>query len=362
MKTKIIKAKSFKHLFLLLIIAFLPIALYAQERAVKNVIFMIGDGMGLHQIYAAMVKNGSLLNIESIKTIGFSKTYSANQFTTDSGAGGTALACGVKTNNGMIGMSADSIAQPSIMEFAKKAGLSTGLVVTCNVTHATPASFVAHQVSRKNTQEIAADYLKSDIDVFIGGGKNDFEKRKDNRNISQELETKNYKIVYTLEDLQKIEKGKIGALLAGDHLAKQSEGRADMLSISTKKALDILSQNENGFFLMIEGSQIDWGSHKNNIDYVVSEMLDFDKAIGVALDFARKNANTLLIITADHECGGLTIPDGNIGKNEIEAKFSTFEHTGTPVPVFSFGTGAELFSGFMENTSFFGKLIKLYGF
>lgn len=335
--------------------------LFAQSGNVKNVIFMIGDGMGLNQVYAAMVKNGESLNIEQLQTIGFSKTYSSSDFTTDSGAGGTALACGVKTKNGMIGMNADSVAKPSILELAKKAGLATGVVVTCNVTHATPASFVAHQVSRKMTQEIAADFVKSDIDVFIGGGRNDFEKRKDNRNLSSELKSKGYKIVYTLEELEKLKSGKIGALLADDHLATIEDKRGDMLSLSTKKAIDILSQNSKGFFLMIEGSQIDWGNHKNNINYVVNEMLDFDKAIGVALSFAKNNPNTLLIVTADHESGGLTIPEGNISKKEIETKFSTFEHTGCPVPIYSYGIGSDSFKGFMENTSFLNKLIKLYG-
>lgn len=356
------KTKSFKCHLSLLIIAFLPIALYAQEKAVKNVIFMIGDGMGLSQIYTAMVKNGGALNIESMHTIGFSKTYSANHFTTDSGAGGTALACGVKSNNGMIGMSADSIPQLSIMEYAKKAGLATGIVVSCNLTHATPASFVAHQISRKMTEEIAADYLKSDIDVFIGGGKDEFEKRKDKRNLSIELKEKDYQLIYKLEELDKIKTGKVAALLADNHPPKQTEGRGEMLAISTQKALELLSQNNKGFFLMVEGSQIDWGSHKNDIDYVVSEMLDFDKAIGIALNFVAKNEQTLLIVTADHECGGLTLPEGNIAKNELEAKFSTFEHTGTPVPVFSKGLGEAEFTGFMENTDFYKKLVQLYGF
>lgn len=362
MKMKTMKTKRFKAFTVIIAIAVFSSSLHAQEAKLKNVIFMIGDGMGLHQIYAAMVKNGNHLNLENFQNIGFSKTYSANDFTTDSGAGGTALACGIKTNNGMIGVSPDSLPKASIMELAKKAGLATGLVVTCNVTHATPASFVAHKASRKQTQEIAADYLKSDIDVFIGGGRKDFEERNDKRNISSELKAKNYQLVYSLEDLQKTKSGKVGALLAEDHLPEISKQRGDMLSMSTKKALELLSQNDKGFFLMIEGSQIDWGNHKNNINYVVDEMLDFDKAIGVALDFLSKNENTLLIVTADHESGGLTIPEGNIEKKEIEVKFSTFEHSGTPVPVFSKGVGANEFTGFMENTAFYNKLIKLYGF
>ncbi|HET7733779.1 MAG TPA: alkaline phosphatase, partial [Paludibacter sp.] len=164
----------------------------------KNVVFLIGDGMGLAQIYAGMVANNNKLNLERCTYSGFSKTYSANKFTTDSGAGGTALACGVKTKNGMIGMSPDSVAVQSILELSSHNKLSTGIVVACAVTHATPASFIAHQVNRNMYDEIATDYLKTDIDVFIGGGRKYFEDRNDGRNLTNELKAKGYQVAYNL--------------------------------------------------------------------------------------------------------------------------------------------------------------------
>ncbi len=341
---------------LLFVTIILSVTVHAQQ--VKNVIFLIGDGMGLAQMYVGLVCNLEISNFERFTNIGLSKTYSANDFTTDSAAGGTALACGVKTNNGMLGMTPDSIAVNSIMQLAKNKGLSTGLVVSCNVTHATPAAFVAHQPSRKMTEHIAADYLQSDIDVFIGGGKNDFEKRKDKRNISDELRKKGYVIVYSQEEMNRVKSGKMGALLAEDHPEKASK-RENLLSNGISKALELLSQNEDGFFLMVEGSQIDWACHANQKDYLIEEVIDFDKTIGIALDFAERNDNTLVVVTADHETGALSLPKGNIAEHKVETDFDNLNHTGVLVPIYSYGVGSESFRGIMQNISIHAKMKKL---
>jgi alkaline phosphatase len=342
---------------ILLVSLLFPILISAQKSP-KNVVFIIGDGMGLAHIYAGMVANGNHLQFERFKNIGFSKTYSANNFTTDSGAGGTAIACGVKTNNGMIGTTPDSVAVPSILEIADKNMLSTGIVVACDVTHATPASFISHQPSRKMNEEIALDFLKTDIDVIIGGGRKSFQNREDKRNLINELKTNGYNYASNLEEVKKIKSGKLAGLLYDGHNPPMPE-RGDMLPESALAAIDILDNNKKGFFLMIEGSQIDWAAHDNKADQIVKEVLDLDKTIGKVLDFAEKNKNTLVIVTADHETGGLTLPKGNISKKEFSASFSTKDHSGVLVPVFAFGPGAENFTGFMENTSFKNKLIKL---
>ncbi len=350
------KTQSILYLIIsLFILSFLSAS--AQKKP-KNVIFLIGDGMGISQIYSAMVANGNKLALERCTYAGFSKTYSANNFTTDSGAGGTALACGVKTKNGMIGMSADSVAVESILTLAKKNELATGIVVACGVTHATPAAYIAHQINRNMYDEIAADYLKTDIDVFIGGGRKYFENRADDRNLTNELKVKNYQIAYNLADLKTIRNGKLAGLLYEDHNPAMPE-RGNMLPESTMAALDILDNNKKGFFLMVEGSQIDWAAHDNNAKQVIKEMLDFDKTIEVALNFAQKDGNTLVIITADHETGGMTILNGTFGTDEMKAAFSSKDHSGIPVPIFAYGPGAENFSGFMENTCFKAKIEKL---
>ena len=319
-----------------------------QPQTPKNVIFMIGDGMGLAQVYAGMIANGNKLNLERSQYIGISKTYSFDDYTTDSAAGGTALACGVKTKNGMIGMNPDSVAVNSILKVAENNGLATGIVVTCDVTHATPAAFIANQINRKMEEEIAADFLKTDIDVFIGGGRKNFENRKDGVNLTEKLRENNYNIAYTIDEVKAVKSGKLAALLYDEHPPIASE-RGKMSPDAVMTAIDILKNNDKGFFLMIEGSQIDWAGHANDYDYLISEMLDFDETIGRVFDWAEKDGNTLVVITADHETGGLSMPSGNIADKISNTSFSTKQHSGIPVPVYAFGPGAENFKGFMEN-------------
>ncbi|MBP7611723.1 MAG: alkaline phosphatase [Paludibacter sp.] len=350
------KKTLFFSLFLVSLLFISPIL--SAQKTPKNVIFLIGDGMGLAQVYAGMVANGNSLALERCTYTGFSKTYSSSNFTTDSGAGGTALACGVKTKNGMIGMSPDSVAVESILQASSRHGLATGVVVACALTHATPASFVAHQVNRGMNDEIAADYLNTDIDVFIGGGRKYFEKRVDNRNLTEELKAKNYQMAYTLDEVKAIKTGKLAGLLYDDQNPSMPE-RGAMLPDATVAAIDILEHNGKGFFLMVEGSQIDWACHDNNADQEILEMLDFDQTVGRALDYAKRTGNTLVVVTADHETGGLSILDGKFGDHKMKTGFSTKSHSGVPVPVFAFGPGAENFTGFMENTSFKAKLEKL---
>ena len=351
--------KNYSILSLFLLVIFSQ-SIFSQKSP-KNIIFLIGDGMGLAQIYSGMMANRNHLELERCTYSGFSKTYSADNFTTDSGAGGTALACGVKTKNHMIGMNPDSIAVQSILEEASKNKLATGIVVACALTHATPASYIAHQVNREMNEEIATDYLKTDIDVFIGGGRKYFEDRTDNRNLTKELKAKNYQIVYKLDDVKAIKSGKLAGLLYEDQNPGMPE-RASMLPDATQSALNILSNNKKGFFLMVEGSQIDWGGHNNNSSQVIKEMLDFDQTIGKALDFAKQDGNTLVIITADHETGGMSITEGKVGTDQLKILFSTKNHSGIPVPVFAYGPGAENFTGFMENISFKAKIERLLKF
>ncbi|MBA7529571.1 hypothetical protein ES705_21769 [subsurface metagenome] len=338
-------------------------ATFAQSDVrVKNIILMIGDGMGVAQVYAAYTVNKGKLNLEKAQYIGFSKTSSANSYITDSGAGGTAISIGRKTNNGCIGVDSDSVSLKTILEIAEENELSTGLLATSAITHATPASFVAHQISRYDTLEIAYDFIGSGIDIFIGGGRNHFERRIDSANISDSLRKEGYSIVYDLASIKAKDKNNIGCLVADKHLLPVLNGRGDFLPDATSLSLSRLSKNKKGFFVMIEGSQIDWAGHSNHISYLVSEMIDFDKAVGVAFDFADKNPGTLVVVTADHETGGLSLVDGDIHSGKLSSTFGTTDHTGVMVPVFAYGAGAEEFKGIYENTELFFKMMRLYGF
>jgi alkaline phosphatase len=332
------------------------------EGKVKNIVLLIGDGMGVAQVYAGLTAGKGYLNIAECRQIGFSKTYPADGYITDSGAAGTAIATGYKTYNHAIGVDKDTIPRKSILEYAKDGNKSTGMVVTCEVTHATPASFVAHQKDRKMNEAIAADYLETEVDVFIGGGRDFFQNREDQADLTEILLKKEYQLVFQIEDLDRIEAGRVAGLLYPKAPPRWSDGRGDMLPRSVKKALQLLANDEDGFFLMVEGSQIDWGAHENNTGYLLEELLDFDQAVGEVLDFARKDGNTLVIITADHETGGMGLTGGDLSSGEVQAKYCSSNHTGVMVPVFSFGPGSHDFTGIFENTDLFIKMMNAFGF
>jgi alkaline phosphatase len=331
------------------------------KETVKNIIFLIGDGMGTSQVYAGLVANRGQLYIRTMPFAGFCKTNSADALITDSAAGATAFSIGEKTNNGAIGVDRNNVPKKTILEMAEGKGMATGLVASCAVTHATPAAFIAHQPSRGMSEEIAADFLKTDIDVFIGGGRDHFDKRQDGRNLLTELEAKNYDVITTMDSLKFAKGEKVAALVSPGQPDPYLMGRGDMLPKASVFAIDKLKKNKNGFFLMIEGSQIDWGGHDNNVPYIVSEMLDFDRTVGEVLKFAAADKETLVVITADHETGGFSINGGDLATGLVSGKFTTGGHTGVMVPVFAYGPQAEQFSGIMENTDIFVKFKELLG-
>ncbi len=327
----------------------------------KNVIMMIGDGMGVSEVFAGLTANGGHLFLDNFKQIGFSKTQSADNYITDSAAGGTALSTGQKTYNGAIGVNTDTVAIKTILEMAEEKGLATGLVSTSAITHATPASYIAHQGSRGSYEDIAADFLKTDIDVFIGGGYKHFAVRADKRDLTKELQAKGYQVIRNMDEIYQVKEGKLAGLTAEEHNNPAGK-RLMSLPRSTETALNILDQNKKGFFVMIEGSQIDWGGHANNTIYIVKEMLDFDQAIGKALEFAANDGETLIIVTADHETGGLAIAGGDMKSGVVKGAFTSGDHTAVMVPVFSYGPGSDNFTGIMENTDIAKKIIKLLDF
>jgi alkaline phosphatase len=359
-----------KNLVLVLLVSILVPTLFAgnpgdktkKAKQPKNIILLIGDGMGTAQVYAGFTAKKGIMNITGMPVSGLSVTYSANDYITDSGAGGTALSAGVKTNNGSIGVDAKGKPVETILEMAEKRGLSSGLVSTSSITHATPASFIAHTANRSKYSDIALDFLKTDIDVFIGGGYNDFAKRADSLNLVDSLKARGYFIARNLKDVKAKSTKRLAALLADEHMPSMSKGRGNMLPDATEMAISMLDKNDKGFFIMIEGSQIDWGGHENNSSYVVDEVVDFDNAVGKALEFAKKDGETLVIVTADHETGGFGIIGGSITEGTVQGAFLLKDHTATMVPVFAYGPGSKSFTGVQYNTDIFKKCVKLFGF
>lgn len=328
----------------------------------KNIILLIGDGMGVAQVFTGLTANKGELNLCNFKHIGFSKTQSSDNYVTDSAAGGTALASGVKTTNGTIGLDANGKPAKTILEYAEDNQKATGLVATSSITHATPASFIAHQPSRTLYEEIAADFLNTDIDVFIGGGAAHFKNRKDGKDLTKDLSEKGYQIVYSMEEAEKIQNNGRLAVFTADEHNDDYQLRGNMLVDATNKAISTLSADLHGFFLMVEGSQIDWGGHQNSTSFVAGEMLDFDKVIGEVLKFAIEDKETLVIVTADHETGGMAVTGGDMSTGSVNGGFVTGDHTGIMVPVFAIGPGAEEFMGIYENTEVFDKMMKLWKF
>ena len=338
----------------------------SENKAPKNIILLIGDGMGLSQVSVSQFYNNETSNFDRFSIIGLIKTSAHGSLITDSAAAATALASGVKTYNGAIGVTKDSISVETIVEQISNRGIATGLIATSSITHATPASFYAHVKSRSMYEDIAYFLVNSDIDFFAGGGLKFFNKRKDKKDLIAQLKRNGFDVntvVLPQNILSNPPSGqprKQAILLAEDEMPKMNEGRGDFLPNATKLALEVLSKNENGFFLMIEGSQIDWGGHDNDSDYLISELLDFDKTIGLVLDFAIQNGETLVIVTADHETGGFTLSHDDGNDNKIKPTFSTNDHSATLIPVFAEGPGASLFGGIYENTAVYTKMISLF--
>ena len=333
-----------------------------STKKVKNIILLIGDGMGLSQVSASQFYNKKTSNFERFPVIGLTKTSSTSDLITDSAAAATAFASGIKTYNGALGVNTDTLAVKTIVEEISKIGISTGIISTSSIVHATPAAFYTHTKKRSMYEDIASQLVSSDIDFFAGGGINYFNDRKDKRNLILELEKKGFSI--NTESLPKNTKPvlnkKQGYLLAPNGMPKMLDGRGEFLTNATKLAIESLSSNEEGFFLMIEGAQIDWGGHDNDADYLISELIDFDNTIGVALDFAKLNGETLVIVTADHETGGFTLAQDNGDYNKIKPVFSTDGHSATMVPVFAKGPNAEDFGGIYEDTAIYNKMKSLF--
>jgi len=333
-----------------------------EKTEIRNIVFMIGDGMGLGAVSSAITVSHHPLNIERCNIIGLQKTFSSDHYVTDSGAAGTALATGNKTNNGAIGVDSEGKSVKSILEIAKENGLATGLVTTSAITDATPASFIAHESSRNSYEDIAKDFLKTDVDVFIGGGYDHFAYRSDKLYLIDSLKARGYKVETTMSAVLKSTSLKLAGLIAPVNSPSHLNGRGDMLPASSRKAIEILNKNPKGFFLMIEGSEIDLAAHAKDETSLMEETLDFDDAVGEVLDFAQKDGHTLVVITADHETGGIAIVGGSIKAHKVLLDFPTNSHTAVMVPVFAYGPGAEKFSGIYDNTAFFQKFLTSYGF
>jgi alkaline phosphatase len=388
-----------------------------------NIIYLVGDGMSFNQLLLASILEGRVLTTMTLPYTGITTTYSADSWVTDSAPAGTALFGGYKTLNRAIGVLPNGTPMPSIFEIAKRTGYNVGLAVTCRVTHATPASVYGHVTNRDDEVTLAKQLAESGtVDVIFGGGWDMFVptaqggRRTDGLNLIELMKSKGYEYITTVEQLSTVQSSKVLGLFAKGHLDPFSSRPSSQptLDVMTKKAIELLSKDGKPFMLMVEGSQIDWESHSNDFYGVWKEVVEFDNAVKVALEFAAKDGNTLVIVTGDHETGGLSLSKGGYTINVEQARkakgttqmflsqfniadkekfiaglkdwygisitdaeyenlrkipsnnlrrelarfvsekvgfgWTTFDHTAAPVPVYAFGPGAYYFTGFMDNT------------
>lgn len=317
----------------------------------KNIILMIGDGNGLSQISSAALANNGKLTITNLKNIGLLKTQSADDFTTDSAASGTAIATGKKTYNRAIGVDEEGNSIQNIIELLSKKGFSSGIITTDEIFGATPAAFYAHQKDRDLTDDICEDLLNSKLTFFAGGGSNAFK--------TKQLKNTKFHILNSLKEFNKNKADKVGYFFSKGGVPSVLEGRKEALPKITKEGISFLNLKSKPFFLMVEGAQIDSYGHRNDVAGIISETIDFDKAVTEAIKFADTNKNTLVIILADHETSGFAIPQGNIKNNVIEGDFISRDHTGVFIPVFAYGPRSQEFKGCYGNDEVFDKILKV---
>jgi len=336
---------------------------YSQQKP-KNIILLIGDGMGIGAVSSSVyyLENSQFRRFTHT---GLVVTRSADNLITDSGAGATSYATGNRTKNQSVSVDTTGKTLQTVLDYAKLKGKATGLVATNSITDATPAGFYAHVVKRTDQARIAEYLLERKVDLVIGGGKSFFlpkslgGNRKDEKNVIDSLRALGFNVTFTFDSLKQTNgRDKVIALLDKVELpraGKRDFSLGDLAEIALKK----LSLNKKGFFVMIEGSQIDSGEHINDFDFAFSELKDFNTAVKKALDFAEKDKNTLVVVVADHETGGLSITGGNF-KTPVIA-WTTKNHSAALIGVFAYGPGAQLFTGVLDNFQVGRNIFKLLG-
>jgi len=360
-----------------------PKALASVEQKAKNIILLIGDGMSISQVSAyRLLKGGpnSRISVDRFPYSGIVLTHAENAVVTDSASSATAYSTGHKTNNGALAMDSENNELENLTETLDQYGFVSSLLATSEVTHATPAAFAAHVDLRWKTDEISAQMMQSKVATFLGGGRHFFlpeemdGKRKDERNLLEEVSA--YHTLLTtkdeMNDFNDDKLGKIFGLFADEHLRSvdtpdnhaSEPSLSEMLQFAVKRSNQFIGNGCKGFFIMGEGSQVDWAGHSNSLEYLKREMQDLDSAVEWAFNYANENTDTLVIVTADHETGGLLIEPANptdyVG-NDVKFSFNTAigrgSHTGVPVPIYAYGPGAENFTGTLDNTDVYRAMI-----
>ena len=350
----------------------------------KNIILLISDGMSLTQVSTYRLLKGGpneRIAVDKFPVSGIVLTHSENAIVTDSASSATAFSTGRKTNNGALGLDEDNKILENFTEIIDRYGYVSSLISTSEITHATPAAYASHVDLRWKTDEISLQMMESKVMTILGGGRHFFlpedlgGKRSDGLNLLEQMESS--RMVMTekkeLDSFDHSDLGKVVGLFADEALRDKEKPENHVFEPSSSEMLNFAINrsekfNENGctgFFIMLEGSQVDWAGHANDLNYLKREMQDFDEAVELALDYATQNQDTLVIATADHETGGLLIESSSptdYTAPEVKFSFNTGigygSHTGVPVPVYAYGPGSENFTGTLDNTDIFYAMLE----
>ena len=348
----------------------------------KNIVLVLADGMGVAQWQAGAIANGGKLNVGRMTHGGLMTTNPCDTFCGDAPSHCTALACGVNSHKGAVGVDKDDKPVKNILELAKEAGVATGIVSSNTLVEGSNVPFVGHTKSRMLTDAITAQYVDTEIDVFIGAGEDFFTNtvkysgaptsagtpqmtivpREDNRDLLVELRQKGYQVLSTWDDIKQVKSGRLAGFTEKVQQPNLKNGpNKNLFPDEVSLALSLLSKNDKGFFLMMSSMFPDRASHNGNIDLLCQEVINLDRAIGCALDFADEHGDTLVLVAGSPEASGMTLIDGDIANGKVEAKWTMpgMIHTGVMVPYFAYGAGADQFGGTILNTALFEKMKNL---
>lgn len=328
-------------------------AVDGKDVQVKQILLLIGDGNGLAQISSGIVANGGQLTLTQLRTVGLVKTQAADDFTTDSASGATAMATGQKANNRALGLNAAGDSIPNLPYFLSQKGFKSGLVTNDELTGATPAAFYAHHPERDAAVEIAGYLPTSALNLVIGGGGRLFNKEK--------LSQAGFTLVSDMQEVGEFKGSRIAHFASEGGIPSMEAGRGNFLSQAFLQASSYLGKGKSPFFMMLEAGKIDSGGHSNSPSTIVTELLDFDRVLAEAIRYADTHPGTLVLVTADHETGGVSIPQGDLGRREVELAFHSDDHTGILVPLFAYGARSNVFGGVYDNTEIFHRLLKVIG-
>ena len=358
--------------------------LISVDKKAKNIILLIGDGMSLSQVSSYRLLKGGpneRISVDKFPISGIVLTHSEDAIVTDSASSATAFSTGKKTNNGALGLDQDKQVLENFTEKIDKHGYVSSLISTSEITHATPAAYASHIDLRWKTDEISIQMMDSDVMTILGGGRHFFlpeemgGKRSDGLNLLEQIQS-SHMVLTTKAEMDTFDysnKGRLVGLFADEALRDKETPEnhifeptsSEMLNFAINRSEQFTYNGCKGFFIMVEGSQVDWAGHANDLNFLKREMEDFDEAVRTALDFAKNNQETLVIVTADHETGGLLIEPAtptDYTSPEIKFSFNTGigygSHTGVPVPVYAYGPGSENFTGTLDNTDIYYAMVE----